>query len=66
LQKALRLLTGPNCRDRRISDVALESGFSDLSHFNRLFRSRYGNTPSAIRAGGVIVEWADQFRNYFF
>jgi AraC-like DNA-binding protein len=36
----------------RISDIALEAGFSDISHFNRLFRSRFGDTPSGIRAGG--------------
>ena len=27
---------------------ALRVGFSDISHFNRLFRSRYADTPSGV------------------
>jgi len=50
LQRAFGLLTGPQHSTRRISDIALESGFSDLSQFNRLFRSRFGETPRAMRA----------------
>jgi AraC-like DNA-binding protein len=34
----------------RIIDVALAAGFSDISQFNRLFRARFGDTPSAVRA----------------
>jgi AraC-like DNA-binding protein len=30
--------------------VALQAGFSDISQFNRLFRGRFGDTPSAVRA----------------
>ena len=33
----------------RISDIALQSGFSDISYFNRLFRARFGDTPGAVR-----------------
>ena len=33
----------------RILDIALEAGFTDLSTFNRLFRKRFGDTPSSIR-----------------
>ncbi len=36
----------------RVSDAALASGFSDISHFNRLFRARFGETPTAMRSGG--------------
>jgi AraC-like DNA-binding protein len=50
LQRAFALLTKAHGRERRISDIALHVGFSDVSHFNRLFRSRFGGTPSAIRA----------------
>ena len=32
---------------RRISDMALEASPSDFPHFNRLFKSRFGGTPSA-------------------
>lgn len=50
LQRAFSLLTAAGDDAVRISDVALRAGFSDVSHFNRLFRSRFGDTPSAIRA----------------
>jgi AraC-like DNA-binding protein len=33
----------------RISDIAFECGFNDLSYFNRCFRRRFGLTPSAAR-----------------
>ena len=48
LQRAFALLRQSG--EMRISDIALQVGFSDLSHFNRLFRSRFGDTPSAVRA----------------
>jgi AraC-like DNA-binding protein len=50
LQWAFALLTEACQRERRIADVALEAGFSDISHFNRLFRARFGDTPSGVRA----------------
>lgn len=50
LELAHRLLTNPLYRNRRISEIAFEAGFSDLSHFNRRFRTRFGDTPSAARA----------------
>ena len=49
LKRALTLLTETPERRRRISDIALEAGFSDLSHFNRMFRFRFGDTPSGVR-----------------
>lgn len=33
----------------RVADIATESGFSDLSEFNRRFRRLLGLTPSAFR-----------------
>lgn len=36
---------------RSISDVALESGFADGSHFSRRFRDAFGKTPSQVRRG---------------
>ena len=35
---------------RRVTDIALQVGFSDAWHFNRLFRSRFGDTPKGVRA----------------
>ena len=51
LMEALRLLTDRNMRERPVTDIALASGFSDISHFNRTFRRRFGVTPTAIRTG---------------
>jgi AraC-like DNA-binding protein len=53
LQRAFALLSAAGNGPRRISDIALEAGFSDISHFNRLFRARFGDTPSAVRAQAV-------------
>ena len=50
LQQAFSLLAEARGTERRISDIALDAGFSDISHFNRLFRSRFGDTPSGVRA----------------
>ena len=47
LGKAARLLS---MTTNRISDIAFECGFNDLSYFNRSFRRRFGLTPTAARA----------------
>jgi AraC-like DNA-binding protein len=47
LRKAAELLA--RAAAGRISDVAFECGFNDLSYFNRCFRRRFGLTPSAAR-----------------
>jgi len=52
LQRALSLLIVPHYGARRISDIALEVGFSDISHFNRLFRARFGGSPRHVRSVG--------------
>lgn len=49
LDLAYRLLSARSV-DVRISSVAFEVGFGDLSHFNREFRRRFGMTPSDVRA----------------
>ena len=46
LRKAADLLARP---EGRISDIAFDCGFNDLSYFNRCFRRRFGLTPSAAR-----------------
>lgn len=33
---------------RRVTDIALGVGFADISHFNRLFRRRFGDTPTSV------------------
>jgi AraC-like DNA-binding protein len=53
LERAALLLGDDDHQDRRIADIALEVGFTDLSHFNRAFRRHFGDTPSGIRAAGA-------------
>ena len=59
LKHAFALLTAQNLSDVRICDIALRAGFSDISHFNRLFRSRFGDTPKGVRANQQTVCYAN-------
>ncbi|KFZ38700.1 AraC family transcriptional regulator [Shewanella mangrovi] len=36
-------------QDTPISDIAYQFGFSNLSHFNKLFKDKYGITPTELR-----------------
>jgi len=49
LERAHRMLTDPRYAGWTISAIALEAGFSDLSHFNRDFRRLYAASPSDVR-----------------
>ena len=49
LQRAHRMLADRRNDRMRISEIALLSGFSDVSYFNRCFRRRFGSTPSGAR-----------------
>jgi AraC-like DNA-binding protein len=51
LQRAYRILSDDRFAGRSISSIAFESGFSELSYFNRSFRKQFGASPSDIRAG---------------
>jgi AraC family transcriptional regulator len=44
-EAATRLAAEPS----KISDIALDCGFSDLSNFNRAFRAEYGMSPRGFR-----------------
>ena len=50
LARAHRLLSDPRNAGRTVSAIAFEAGFGDLSYFHRVFRRRFGATPSDIRA----------------
>ncbi len=49
LAHAHQMLTDARHYHRPISAIAYESGFGDLSYFNRAFRQRYNMTPSEAR-----------------
>jgi AraC-like DNA-binding protein len=49
LVHAYRMLASPRFEHLRISDIAFECGFGDLSWFNRLFRRRFGMSPADVR-----------------
>jgi AraC-like DNA-binding protein len=46
---ACRMLVSPRFAHMRISDIAYEAGFTDLSWFNRQFRRRFGVSPTDVR-----------------
>lgn len=49
LQRAYELLADRANLNLKVSDIAYRVGFSDLSHFNRTFRQRFGIVPSDAR-----------------
>jgi len=53
LARAHAMLADPRFAGLTVSTVAFDSGFGDLSHFNRNFRRRYGESPSDVRARHV-------------
>jgi AraC-like DNA-binding protein len=50
LRRAHAMLTDWRSEHLRVIDIALSVGFNDVSHFNRMFRRLFGDTPSAVRA----------------
>ena len=50
LALAHRRLGDPDFAHLHIATIAYDCGFGDISHFNRLFRRRYGASPSEVRA----------------
>jgi AraC-like DNA-binding protein len=49
LARAYRMLSDPAHLGSKVVTIAAQCGFRDLSWFNRVFRRRYGATPSDIR-----------------
>lgn len=49
LQKAQAMLSRPGRRHAKVSEIALECGFNDVSYFNRCFRRRFGAPPGHYR-----------------
>ena len=53
LEKALELLTAT---ERAVAEVAYDVGFSNIPYFNRLFRAKFGASPTQIRRGAICVK----------
>jgi len=49
LEKAHRLLRDGKHAARSISELALDCGFGDMSHFNHAFRRRFNASPTQVR-----------------
>lgn len=56
LERAFAMLTDPRHLHLAIIDIAFAVGFGDVSHFNRMFRRRFGETPSGVRAAATMRE----------
>jgi AraC-like DNA-binding protein len=59
LDRAFAMLTDPRRLHLAITDIARAAGFGDVSHFNRVFRRRFRDTPSG--AGGGDHAEAEMF-----
>jgi AraC-like DNA-binding protein len=49
LENAHRQILDPRCASQSIAKIADECGFGDISHFNHVFRRRFGTSPSKLR-----------------
>jgi len=56
LQRARQLLASDTASSARIGDIAYRCGFENSVHFTRLFRHRFGLTPSTFTASTGISE----------
>src|SRR5262245_28825038 len=54
LARAFAMLTDPHHLHLAIIDIVFAVGFADVSHFNRSFRRRFGETPSGVRAASIL------------
>jgi AraC-like DNA-binding protein len=50
LEKAQTLLLEDSEGRLKISDIAMNCGFNELSYFHRCFRRRFGASPAKFRA----------------
>lgn len=53
LQEAHRLLCHPSTFALKVADIAFRAGFTDVTYFNRAFKTRFGETPTSVRVGST-------------
>lgn len=51
LEESAKRLSSALCRGRTVTDIAFSLGFNSTAHFARVFKAKYGLTPSEYRAG---------------
>ncbi|CAB1370631.1 helix-turn-helix domain-containing protein [Denitratisoma oestradiolicum] len=49
LERSMKALGNPLLAHLTITEIAMQWGFNDMSHFSRVFRSRYGESPRVWR-----------------
>ena len=59
LERAFAMLTDQRHLHLAIIDIAFAVGFGDVSHFNRMFHKRFGETPSGVRAASIMRKQGD-------
>ncbi|MDR2333993.1 MAG: helix-turn-helix domain-containing protein [Burkholderiaceae bacterium] len=56
LAKCKEVLADPAYSRQRVADIAYRWGFTSTSHFSRVFKDRYGMSPSDARVAGSLAE----------
>jgi AraC-like DNA-binding protein len=49
LEECARILASPAHNDRSVTEIAFAYGFNSITHFGRVFRERFGMTPTMYR-----------------
>ena len=62
LQETHRLLCDPTALALKVADLAFRVGFSDVTYFNRAFKTRFGETPTSVRGASTKNNLARQLR----
>ena len=53
LQEAHRQLCDPAALGLKVADIAFRAGFTDVTYFNRAFKTRFGDKPTGVRNGAA-------------
>lgn len=64
LDHSRKLLTDARHRHRKITDIALDFGFSHPGTFSRKFKDRFGVSPVDVRSGGGVLHRRNQALRY--